>query len=69
VWTSINKKDYDAAVSALVKVQQALTTEEQNVEFRVLAWQAVQKMNEAAVTNAQAADAVNAVRALTTGIR
>ena len=62
VRAAIDKKDYDGAVAALVKVQQALTTEDQNVQFRVLAWQARQKMNEAAVTNAQAADAVNAVR-------
>jgi hypothetical protein len=69
VSTAIDKKDYDGAVAALVKVQQSLTSEEQNVQFRVLAWEALQKMTGPAVTNAQAADAVNAVRALTTGVR
>jgi predicted patatin/cPLA2 family phospholipase len=69
VWAAIEKKDYDGAVAAVVKVQQALTNEEQNVEFRVLAFQALQKLNEVAATNAQAAEAVNAVRSLTTTIR
>jgi hypothetical protein len=69
VSAAIDKKDYDGAVTALVKVQQSLTNEEQNVQFRVLAWETLQKMNPAAVTNAQAADAVNAIRAMTTGLR
>jgi hypothetical protein len=69
VSTAIDKKDYDGAIAALVKVKETVTNEEQNVQFRVLAWETLQKMNGPAVTNAQAADAVNAIRAMTTGVR
>ena len=69
VWAAIDKKNYDGSVAALMKIQQGVKSEEQYVQFRVLAWQATQKISGAAATNAQAAEAVNALRALTTGIR
>jgi hypothetical protein len=69
VMAAINKKDYDGAMAALMKVKQTLTTEDQNVQFMVLARQARDKMDEAASTNAQAAEAAITLRAMTTGGR
>jgi hypothetical protein len=56
-------------MAALMKVKQTVTTDEQNGQFMVLARQARDKMGEAAVTNAQAAEAVTALRGMTTGGR
>ena len=69
VMAAINKKDYDGAMAALMKVKQTLTTDDQNVQFLVLARQARDKMDEAASTNTQAAEAVMTLRAMTTGGR
>ncbi len=69
VEAAIDRKDYDGAVAGLMKIRQAINTEEQSVHFRVLAWQSIKKISGAAVTNTQAAEAVNALRALTTGVR
>ena len=69
VMTAIDKQDYEGAMAALMKVKQTVTTDEQNVQFMVLARQARDKMGEAAVTNAQAAEAVTTLRGMTTGGR
>ena len=69
VMAAIDKQDYDGAMAALMKVKQTVTTDEQNVQFMVLARQVRDKMSEASVTNAQAADAVSTLRGMTTGGR
>jgi hypothetical protein len=69
VMSAIEKKDYDGAMAALSKVKEGVTTEEQNVQFMVLARQARDKMGEAAATDPKAAAAVNALRAMSTGGR
>ena len=69
VMAAVDKQDYDGAMAALMKVKQTVTTDEQNVQFMVLARQARDKMGEAAVTNAQAAEAVTTLRGMTTGGR
>src|SRR5215813_1951880 len=61
---AIDKKDYEGAVAAFVKIKQEITTEEQNKEFAVLAWEARSKLAEAAATDPKAAEAVNALRAM-----
>jgi len=66
---AIDKKDYEGAVAALAKIREGVTTEEQNREFTVLAWQARSKMTEAAATDPKAAEAMNALRAMTTSVR
>ena len=66
---AIDKKDYEGAVAAFVKIKQGITTEEQNKEFAVLAWEARSKLSEAATTDPKAAEAMNALRAMTTSIR
>ncbi len=69
VMAAIDKKDYDGAMASLMKVKQSLTTEAQNLEFLVLARQVRDKMSEAAATDPKAAEAVMALRAMTTGGR
>ncbi|MEO8428809.1 MAG: hypothetical protein ABI651_17050 [Verrucomicrobiota bacterium] len=69
VMAAIDKQEYDGAMAALMKVKQTVTTDEQNMQFMVLARQARDKMSEAAVTNAQAAEAVTTLRGMTTGGR
>src|SRR5262245_23228205 len=67
VMAAIDKKDYEGAMAALAKVKEGLTTEDQNVQFMVLARQARDKMAEAAATDPKAAEAVAALRAMSTG--
>jgi hypothetical protein len=69
VMAAIDRKDYDGAMAALAKVREGLTTEEQNMQFMILARQARDKMSEAAATDPKAAAAVNALRAMSTGGR
>lgn len=66
---AIDKKDYEGAIAALAKIKEGLTTEEQNREFTVLVWQARTKLNEIAATDPKAAEAANALSALTLGVR
>jgi hypothetical protein len=69
VMAAIDRKDYDGAMAALGKVKEGVTTEEQNIQFMILARQARDKMTEAAATDPKAAAAVNALRAMSTGGR
>ena len=69
VMAAIDKKDYDGAMAALLKVKASITTEDQNIQYMVLARQARDKISEAAATNAAAAEAVMTLRGMTTGAR
>jgi hypothetical protein len=70
VMTALDKKDYDGAVSGLVEVQRAVSTDdEQKRLFWVLHRQVKDKLIEAAATDPNAAGALNAVRAMATGGR
>jgi hypothetical protein len=69
VMAAIDKKDYEGAIAALTKVKEGHTTEDQKREFMELARQARDKMGEAAATDPKAAEAVHALRAMTTGGR
>jgi hypothetical protein len=67
VLAAVDRKDYAGAMAALTKVKESVTTDEQNIHFMVLAKQARDKISEAAATNAEAAQAVMVLRALSTG--
>lgn len=69
VMKAIDKGDYAGAMEALKKVKETVSTEDQNVQFMILASEARTKMNVAATTNAQAAEVVAVLRAMTTGGR
>jgi hypothetical protein len=68
VWAALEKHNYDAAMAAILKVQQA-TPPEQADELRSLMIKARQKFFDASETNAAAADGLKALRAMTVGIR
>jgi len=67
VMAALERKDYDAAMAALLRVKQAVSTEEQQVQFMVLSRQAKDKLLEAAPTDAKAAEALTALRGMTVG--
>lgn len=69
VMASIEKKDYDGAMAGLMKIKMGVTTTEQDVQFKVLARMARDKINEAASTDPKAAEAVATLRAMATGGR
>lgn len=68
VWVALDKHNYDAAMAAILKVQQA-TPPEQADELRSLMIKARQKFFDASETNASAAEGLRALRAMTVGIR
>ena len=69
VMTALDKKDYDGAMAALMKVKAAATTEEQTVQFGVLSSQVKSKLLEVSDQDAKAAEALSALRAMASGGR
>ena len=67
VMAALEKKDYDGAMAALLKVKQTVATDEQQVQFMVLSRQMKDKLLEAAPTDTKAADALTALRQMTMG--
>ena len=67
VMAALEKKDYDGAMAALLRVKQTVTTDEQQVEFTALSHQVKNKMLEASATDQKAAEALTALRAMTMG--
>jgi hypothetical protein len=69
VLAAIEKKDYDRAVAALMNVQASLTTEEQLRQFKVLAWQARERIYVVGTTNEKALQAAMTISAMTVSPR
>ena len=67
VMAAIEKKDYDGAMAALLKIKQTITTDEQQMQYMILSREARDKLIEAAATDPKAAEAVDALRAMTRG--
>lgn len=67
VMAAINKKDYDGAVATLVKIQQGATNEQQQVQFLVIMREAKMKLNEVALSDPKATDALTALRFMSSG--
>jgi len=67
VMAAIEKKDYDGAMAGLLKIRQTVTTEEQQMQYMVLSREARDKLIEAAASEPKAAEAVEALRAMTRG--
>lgn len=67
VMAALEKKDYDGAMAALLRVKQAVSTEDQQVQFMVLSRQAKDKLLELAPTDSKAAEALTALRGMTLG--
>ena len=69
VRAAMEKKDYEAAVAGLMKIKEAATTDEQTAQFSVLSSEVRSKLLEAGDKDEKAADALNALRVMTTGGR
>jgi|GEM_PF-2237647 len=69
VAAAIKKGDFDGALQALGKVKEACTTEEQNLQFSVYLGQLRQQVVEISMTNAAAAPAATALRAMSGTLR
>jgi hypothetical protein len=67
VMAAIEKKNYDGAIAALMKVSQNVTNQEQQMEFILLTRDVKDKMIEAAPNDPKAAEALAALRGATMG--
>lgn len=67
VMAAIQKKDFEGAVAALNKVREQVTTDEQNVQFMLLARQAREKIAEVAPNDPKAMEIVALLRGMVTG--
>lgn len=67
VMAAIQKKDFEAALAALNKIREQATTEEQNVQFMLLARQAREKIMELAPNDPKAMEIVTLLRGMVTG--
>jgi len=67
VMPAIERKDYDAAVAALMKVRDAVTTEAERLEFRTILREAQDKIQEASFTDEKAKEAFRSLALLQTG--
>jgi len=67
VATALEKKDYDEAMAALLRVQSSVRTQEQKNQFMTLSWETKTKLIEAAETDPKAAQALMALRAMNSG--
>ncbi len=67
VMAALEKKDYDGVMAALAKVKDAATTEDQVNQFKTLCRQASIKMQGAALSDPKAAEALAALRIMSTG--
>ena len=67
VMVALDKKDYDGAIAALLRVRQTVTSSEQQVQFATLADEVRIKLLEAAPTQPKAAEALTVLRRITGG--
>lgn len=67
VMAAVNRKDFEGVMAALNKVQEKVTTDEQNVQFLLLARQAREKISEIAPNDPKAMEVVAALRSMVTG--
>jgi hypothetical protein len=67
VLAAIDRKDYDGAIAALLRIRQSVTTAEQQAQFANLADEARIKLLDAAPTQPKAAEALAVLRRITGG--
>jgi len=67
VTAALEKKDYDGAMAAWLKVKQSVATEEQRAQFMLLTREVNSKVLEAAQTDPKAAEAAAVLRQMTLG--
>lgn len=67
VWAAVDKKDYEGVMTALGKVREKVTTEEQNTQYMILAYKVRERLTETAPNDPKAMEVVSLLRGLTTG--
>ena len=67
VFAALDKKQYDTALAALVKVNQNLSTDEQKAEYLVLTRKVKDRLLDDAATDPKAMDALSALRGMGMG--
>jgi hypothetical protein len=67
VTAALDQKDYETAVSGLVKLKESIATDEQQKEYRLLTGQVQEKLLEASTSDPKAADAMKALHMLISG--
>jgi hypothetical protein len=67
IFAALKNKDYEGALTALAKVKEALTTDQQQIEYAVLTSQVKTRLMEAAATDPKATEALNVLRSFSTG--
>lgn len=69
VMAAVDRKDFEGVLTEIAKVQAQVTTDEQNIQFLLLARTARDKITEVAPNDPKAMEVVAALRALVTGGR
>lgn len=64
VMAALDKKDYDGAMAALMKVRQAISNEEQQRQYMVLTYEVKQRLMADAANDPKAAQALDALRGM-----
>jgi len=67
VWAAVDKKDYEGVMTALGKVREKVTTEEQNTQYMILAYKVRERLTETSPNDAKAMEVVALLRGMTTG--
>jgi len=67
VMPAIEKKDYDGAVSLLMKMRESVTSDEQNSEFVLLSRRARDRLTELGAADDKAREAAQALRMMQSG--
>lgn len=67
VRAALDKKDYNGAIAALLRVRQTIATREQEAQYMSLSQEVKNKLIEAYGSDPKAAEALAAMRAVTAG--
>jgi hypothetical protein len=67
VMAALDRKDYEAALGNLLKIREGVASEQELMDYMLLSRLAKDRLMDAATTNAQAAEALNVLRSMTTG--
>ena len=65
VRAALEKKDYEGAMAALLRVRQSVATSDQDVQYLALAHEVKNKLLEASTSDPKATEALSALRAMT----
>ena len=64
---ALDRKDYDAAIAALLRIRQAANTDEKQVQFMALSREVKMRLQEAEATDPKASEGLAVLRGMTLG--